>query len=429
MRLIPYAGPQPPPHVELLRGHTVVGEAGVVFGIADDSAAVLSFPPGIAGDAEACLGRADPAAARALVDDAGVPSAVARSIRARAALMGGDLHAARAEIGDDGDAPELAVADAALALAEGDVPRAARRVADALFARTDGLAERYLHALVKVAQGEMEEATAALSDVARAAPGHAVARYQLGQILLATGDPARAGTLFEMAWAIQPSFVAPALALAEMLAESRQVGEALNLVTQVCDSVPEAVAPRLLQLRLLLEVGEREAALQISTLLAQKLPGEPEVALLHAEALAENEKPDEARVVLNAWIDRAELDGGLRQRAQRQLARLALAERPPRAADAIELFKQAAAAGGPAAGELAVELFHVCIAVGRRADAEAALELLATVGDLGALISGAILARSHAMWPEARKLGETARAHVAGTPAEAQIDAFLATLP
>lgn len=429
LRVGRYEGAQPPPPVELFRAHTIPGDGQLVFESGTDGPPPLALPEGAAGEAELALGRADPQAARALADGPGLPSVVARAIRARAALMAGDVETARQEIGADRDDAAFALADTALALAEGDVGRAGRRVADALFNQPEGLAERYLFALVKVAEGDMGEAVAALGDVARSAPSHAVARYQLGQILLATGDPARAGTLFEMAWQLQPAFVAPALALAEMLTESRQYGEALNLIGQVCDVAPEALAPRLLQLRVLLEVGERDPALQISSVLHERMPQDLEVALLHAEALAENDRGDDARQVLDAVVGRPGLDPALLQRGRRQLARLALAERPPRAVDAIALFKDAAQAGGPLAGELCVEMFHVCIAVGRRAEAEEALRILAQVGDVGSLISGAILARSHAMWAEARQLGELARDQVQGSPAEAQLDGFLASLP
>jgi tetratricopeptide (TPR) repeat protein len=428
LRVGRYTGPPPPP-VDVVRGHTVPGEAQIHFVRGDDGPPPLELPAGPEGEAELCLGRADPESAREVVSGLDVPVDVARAVRARASLMAGDVEGARNELGDDRDKPAFALADAALALAEGDARRAARRVADALFVRPHGLGERYLQALVKVAEGDMNEAMTALTDVARSAAGHAVARYQLGQILLATGDPARAGTLFEMAWQLQPSFVAPALALAEMLSKSRQYGEALNLVTQVCDQVPDAVAPRVLQLKILLEVGEREAALQISTVLHKRAPNELDIALLHAEALAENDQPAEARKVLDDLVAHAPNDPAMLQRARRQLARLALAERPPRADDAIALFKQAASVGGALGGELCVELFHVCIAVGRRNEAEGALDLLAGQNDVGALISGAILARSHAMWPQARKLGELARSHVAGTAAEAQLEGFLASLP
>lgn len=429
LRVGRYTGAEPPPPVELFRAHTIHGDGELVFEKDLGAVAGLVLPEGAAGEAELALGRADPQQARALADGPGVPAAEGRAIRARAALMAGDVEGARREIAGDRDDAAFALADTALSLAEGDVPRAARRIADALFVRPDGLGERYLFALVKVAEGDMPEAVAALGDVARSAPSHAVARYQLGQILLATGDPARAGTLFEMAWQLQPTFVAPALALAEMLSESRQYGEALNLVAQVCDVAPEALAPRLLQLRVLLEVGERDAAFQVSSALFERMPHEPEVALLHAEALAETERGLDAKKVLDEVLSVVGLDPAFQQRARRQLARLALADRPPRPADAIKLFKDAATAGGPLAGELCVELFHVCVAVGHRADAEEALHILSSVGDVGSLISGAILARSHAMWPEARRLGQLAREQVTGSPAEAQLDGFLASLP
>ncbi len=428
LRVARYEGPQPPPEVPLYRAHSTPGAGDLQFGVADESEPPLDLPAGPAGEAELALGRADPQAARAAVEAADIPAEIARAVRARAALMAGDVDEAKVQLGNERDMPAFAVADAALALAEGDAARAARRVADALFSRPNGLAERYLFALVKVAEGDMAEAGSALSDVARSAPTHAVARYQLGQILLATGDPARAGTLFEMSWQLQPTFVAPALALAEMLADSRQYGEALNLVTAVCDAAPDALAPRSLQLRVLLEVGEREAALQLSSMLHDKLPADVDIALLHAEALAENDKPEDAKAVLDALLQ-GPSPTAIQQRARRQLARIALAERPPRAADAIALMKEAARAGGALLGELCIEMFHVCIAVGRRSDAEEALEILSEAGDVGALISGAILARSHAMWTWARKLGEQARGHVAGSPAEAQLEGFLATLP
>jgi tetratricopeptide (TPR) repeat protein len=435
LRVAKYTGPQPPPPVEIARGHSVhaatYAEGGeLIFGDGVADADKLTLPAGPAGEAEICLGRADPKSARACVEEAGdVPADIVRAVRARAALMGGNVDEAKKEIGADRDKDIFAVADAALSLAEGDPGRAARRVADALFRNPTGLAEKYLFALVKVAEGDMNEATAALAEVARSAPAHAVARYQLGQILLATGDPARAGTLFEMAWQLQPTFVAPALALAEMLAESRQYGEALNLVGNIVDVAPDALAPRALQLRVLLEVGERDAALQLSTLLHQRVPTDADIALLHAEALAECEKPAEAKAVLDALLAAAGTDVVVQQRARRQLARLALAERPPRPADAVALFKDAAKVGGALVGELCIEMFHVSIAVGRRADAEEALEILAGAADVGSLISGAILARSHAMWTQARKLGELARGHVSGSPAEAQLEGFLATLP
>jgi len=428
MRVPPPPAALPVPPVDVTRLRAVPGVDALQNGHVGPVGLVLDLPDGPLGQAELALGRADPLAAAAAIADAAA-DLEQRAIKARAALMQGDLEAARAALGADRDHEALAVADAALALAEGDAPRAARRVADALFRRPSGLAEHYLLALVKVAEGDLEHAQGALASVARASPTHAVARYQLGQLLLAGGDPARAGTLFEMAWLLQPTFTAPAMALAEMLVESRQYGEALNLISQLGEVAPEALAPRVLQLRVLLDVGEREAALQLAQLLAEKVPGHPEVSLLHAEALGENERPDEARAIVERLVAAGITDPTMAQRARRQLARIALAERPPRSDEALGLLKGAVHAGGGLTGEMCIELFHVAVAVGRRNDAEEALELLAHSGDVGALISGAILARSHAMWAFARKLAEEARTHVVGTAAEAQLEGFLATLP
>ncbi|MBI1946062.1 MAG: hypothetical protein HYS27_10220 [Deltaproteobacteria bacterium] len=429
MRVPRYQGSAPPPPVPLSRLRAVPGTEPLQAGDAGPDHDELLLPDGALGAAELALGRADPLAAAAAVAVDGVSDIDRRAVQARAALMQGDLEAARAALGSDREAEALALADAALSLAEGDAARAARRVADALFRRPNGLAERYLLALVKVAEGDLEEAQTSLAAVARASPTHAVARYQLGQLLLAAGDPARAGTLFEMAWLLQPGFTAPAMALAEMLVESRQHGEALNLIGQLTETAPEALAPRVLQLRVLLDVGEREAALQLAELLRDKVPGHAEITLLYAEALSENERPDEARAIVEKLVAAGITDTTLLQRARRQLARIALAERPPRSEEALTMLKAAVRAGGALAGELCIELFHVSVAVGRRNDAEEALELLSQSADVGAVISGAILARSHAMWAYARKLAELARAHVAGTPAEAQLEGFLATLP
>lgn len=429
MRVPRYLGPQPPPPIPVSRLRAVPGEEAFLPGDPGPGAGGLQLPDGPLGAAELALGRADPDAAAAAVAEGSLDEPARRVVRARAALMQGDVAAAREVLGADRDREPFALADAALSLAEGDAARAARRVADALFRRPNGLAERYLQALVKVAEGELEAAQVALAEVARASPTHAVARYQLGQLMLAAGDPARAGTLFEMSWQLQPTFTAPAMALAEMLVESRQYGEALNLIGQITETAPEALTPRVLQLRVLLDVGEREAALQLAELLRGKVPTHAEIALLHAEALSENERTDDARKIIEGLLQGGTTDAALLQRARRQLARIALGERPARSEEALSLLKTAARAGGALAGEMCIELFHVAVAVGRRTDAEEALELLSQTGDVGALISGAILARSHAMWAYARKLGETAREHVAGSPAESQLDGFLATLP
>jgi hypothetical protein len=134
-------------------------------------------------------------------------------------------------------------------------------------------------------------------------------------------------------------------------------------------------------------------------------------------------------VLLDDVMARHGASTAARQRAHRLRARLALGERPPRSEDALALLKSAAALEGPLTGELALELFQVAWTVGKKNEAEAALDLVEGTDDPSTLISGAILARSHALWVHAKKLGEKARAHVMGTPAEAQLDAFLQGLP
>lgn len=401
------------------------GELSLVDAGPEDD--LLAFPDGAEGEAERALGRADTASAEAAVE--GRDDDVARTVKVRAHLMEGAVDEARALLVGRRDDDALVLADAALRLAEGDVGGAAQRVSSALAARPRGIAEHYLLALVRVAEGRMQDAVDQLTRVAKSAPDHAVARYQLGQLLLAGGDPARAGTLFEMSWQIAPSFVAPVMALAEMLAESRQLGEALALLGDVCDAAPTALSPRLLQLKVLLELGEKDAALSLASALHEKLPDDAEVVLLWGEALLEAERPDEARSAVSPLLGRT--SAGHEQRARRLLARAALAERPPRVDDALDELKRAAALAGAAGGELHVEIVHVAMAAGRRREAETALEALAADPqvEVGALLSGAILARTHGMWQHAATLGAAARRRVAGTPAEAQLDAFLSSLP
>lgn len=431
LRVAPYQGSIPPPPVTLHLAHSLVG-GELVSAEGAVEVPSLELPAGIAAEVELAFGRADPSGALTWIDrDDAAPDALVRATRARVALMSGDVERARAELGGAGEVEgggAIAVADVALALAEDDLIRAERRLADALFARPQGLAETHMQALLSAARGDMGKAIQTLTAVARAAPSHAVARFQLGQIVLASGDAARAGTLFEMAWQIQPTFIAPLLALAEMLLEGRQYGEVLSLVAQASEAVPEAVAPRLLQLRVLLEVGEREAALELSTALYSQLASHPALATVHAEALAENDRVAEARVVLEAVAARPDLEAGIALRVQRQRARLALAEHPPRADEAVRMLHEAALSRAPGWTDICVELCHVCMALGRKKEAEDALTLLLGSTDPGSVVSAAALARSHGLWRTARELGEHARSMLAGTPAVAQLDGFLATL-
>ncbi len=395
----------------------------------------LVFPEGGEGEAERALGRADTTAALAIAENAATTNGPAgemadwqRTVRVRAHLMEGAIDEAHILLKGRRDDDAMLLADAALCLADGEVQRADQKAQRALQLRPRGVGEHYLLALVRVAEGRMQEALDDLALVAKSAPDHAVARYQLGQLLLAGGDPARAGTLFEMAWQIAPQFVAPAMALAEMLAESRQLGDALALLGAVCDAAPTALSPRLLQLKVLLELGEKDAAIGLASALHEKLPDDADVALLWAEALLEAERKDEARAAASSML--GALPPSYEQRARRLLARIALAERPPRVDEALDQLQRAASLL-PGAGELHVEIVHVAMAAGRRPDAEAALESLAAdaQSEVGTLLSGAILARSHGLWPQATRLGAAARARVVGTPAEAQLEAFLATLP
>jgi tetratricopeptide (TPR) repeat protein len=428
LRVPRYAGSAEPPPIPLFRAHSAPGGALVPLEEAPPCVP-LTVESNVAGAAEIALARADPEAALRAVEGADVPDALRRSIRARAALMGGDVASAREALDLLRADPACAVADVALSLAEGDHARAAARAAEALSRRPDGLAERYASALVRVAEGDLEAAQQTLAEVARACPDHAVARFQLGQILLASGDGARAGTLFEMAWQMAPRFVGPAVALAEMLADSRQYGEVMALLGAINETAPDATAPRLLQLRVLLELGEKDAALSLAEMLRAKLPNDLEVALLAAETYGETRRYPEARAAL-AEVEKAEGVTVLqRQRGRRVLARMALSQRPPRGTEAVEALKAGVRFGGPLSGELAVELFHVAIALGRKPEAEGALELIVETDDPSALISGAVLARGNAMWEQARKLGALAKEHVAGTPAEGQLEAFLAALP
>lgn len=429
MRIPRYSGDAPPEPVELHRAHSIPGGELLTHDF-DHAGPELDVEPGLSGDVERALGRADAQAALELVQASSAASDVLRrSTQARVALMAGSLDDARVALGPDRDSDVYAVADVALSLAEGDVDRAERRLADAMFLKPRGVAEQHLRALVKAARGEISEAAESLNAVARAMPMHAVARFQLGQIVLATGDAARAGTLFEMASQLQPSFIAPVLALAELLFESRQYSEALNLAAKACDAVPEALAPRLLQLRVLLEVGERETALRMSTALYGRVSDDPELGVIHAEALAENERTDDARQILDEVASRPDLDTRVLERVQRQRARLALAEQPPRGDEAIRILRETIEARGPAWPEISIELCHVCIALGRKKDAEQALAMLVDCSETSSVVSGAALARSHGLWSTARALGTHAKTLLKASTAVAQIDAFLESLP
>lgn len=408
----------------------------------EDPPGGLVLAGGKAGEAEICLGKGDTDGARKLAasltdspDNAGPPKgtlsddeALGRTVSVRAHLMDGNLDAARAMIGRARDDERLALADAALSLGEGNVKRAKERMEGALQKNPTGLAEHYTLALIHVAEGEVHEAMDLLGRVAASCPEHAVARHQLGQLTLAAGDAARAGTLFEMATQLAPTFIPPALALAEMLVESRQYGEAMNVLSGVTERVPNALSPRLLQLRVLLDLGEHQSALGLAEALKTAAPDHYEITSLWAESLLANGRGDETKGEVQRLLPRAIAED--KARLFRILARVELAESPPRVLDAVQYLEQAVSVA-PLPGELRLELAQLHLSV---SSADEAIEVLGELGsdprsDLGDLLSGAVMARNHGLYGAARKLAQAALLRVNGTPAEGQISAFLHSLP
>ena len=423
LRMPPRPVGDAPPLPTPFRARNAGGELHVDDDEGPDSG--LALPAGVLGDIERMLGEARPVEALAAVELAGLDDDRRATLRARAFLMDGRIDEARAALGDR-DRPGVALGDAALALAETDLERAARRVREARAADPASVGAAYLDALVHVSRGEMATGAELLGAVARAAPTHAVARFQLGQILYAQGDPARAGTLYEMAWELQPSFVSPPLALADRLVESRQYGEALAVLERVCASAPAALAPRQLQLRILVELGEHDAALSLGRALREQVPDDAETTLLFADALVDSENVAEAKGLLDSFLQRP-LEDIHALRGRRLQARIALLER--RTDDGISVLRTATQAAPPAlVGEVALELAQVAAAQRRVEDLDAALVALLRSTDLGSLVSGALLARQHSLPARARALAERARTLVPGTPAAAQLDGFIAGL-
>jgi tetratricopeptide (TPR) repeat protein len=392
----------------------------------DDGGVKLRAGDGEPGEIEQLLGRARPQEALARLATSGLPAPTVRVLRTRAFLMDGRVDDARAALGARDD-DEVALGDAALALAEGDMERAEQRVRQAVDATPGLVGPNYLLALVRVSRGDMQQGAELLSAVARAMPSHAVARFQLGQILYAQGDPARAGTLYEMAAELEPTFVSPPLALCEMLVESRQYGEALAILERVCQAAPTSLPPRQMQLRILLELGEREAALDLGRRLHEQVPGDHDTTLLYADALIDAERADDALAIIDELLAAPGLDATQAVRARRLKARVALGQR--RVDDALEMLR-GAARDAPAAvlGEVCLELVHVGLAQQRLEDADLGLTLLTRSSDVSSLVSGALLARQHQLTARARALAERAKALVPGTPAAAQLEGFIAAL-
>jgi tetratricopeptide (TPR) repeat protein len=391
----------------------------------DDGAERLTPGEDVAGEIEVLLGRARPHEALELLERAGLSEAAARCVRARAFLMDGRVEEARAALGPR-DHDEVALGDAALALAEGDLDRAERRVLAARTKHPRLVGPAYLLALVRVSRGDMQQGNELLSAVAKSVPSHAVARFQLGQILAAQGDPARAGTLYEMAWDLEPTFVSPPMALSEMLVESRQFGEALSILERVSQAAPSSLAPRHLQLRILLEVGEREGAVELGRQLHEQAPDDTDTNLLFADALLESDRTDEAMAILDGALSQG-LEPAHAVRATRLRARVALMQR--RVDEAMELLRSAARDAPPAvAGEVCLELVHIALAQERPDDTDLGLSLLTKSSDVSSLVSGALLARQHRLNARARALAERAKSLIPGTPAAAQLEGFIAAL-
>ncbi|MEW5853470.1 MAG: tetratricopeptide repeat protein [Myxococcota bacterium] len=395
----------------------------------------LAVPEGLEGEAEVCLGRADTSGALVVADKLGFkpgPSAgtltdeqaLARTIAVRANLMEGRRQAAVEAMNGHRDDPRMALADAGVALAQGDLARADARVKAALQRRPEGVAEHYTLALVHAARGNLHDALEELVEVSRSAPLHAVARYQLSQVLVAMGDPARGGTLLEMAMVLAPAFVAPFVTLAELMFRSRQYRESLGILEDLFENVPGALNARLLQLRIFLEVGEKRGALALASALRESVPDHPEVRVLWAEALVGAGETDKAREALKSWVDDPGVD---RVRVRRLLAKVET--QTQHAAEALDHLK-AAYALERGMGETLLDLVKLAVQQGRHDDARQALESLPTNPeiDVDDLVSAAMLARSCGLMDTARSLADSARKLVAGSPAEAQLDAFASSL-
>jgi tetratricopeptide (TPR) repeat protein len=413
--------PEPLPPLARLRGTS----DGLELVDADDVDTGLKLPEGALGDIERMLGEARPVEALAAIDVAALDDEMRATLRARAYLMDGRTDDARAALADR-DRDGVALGDAALALAEGDLDRADRRVRAVLDADPTSIGAAYLQALVRVSRGDMAQGAELLGAVARTQPTHAVARFQLGQILFAQGDPARAGTLYEMAWELQPAFVSPPLALADMLVESRQYGEALGILERVCAAAPSSLPPRQLQLRILVEIGEREAALELGRALHEQVPDDADTALLFADALVDADRGDEANALLTTLLQ-GSLDATHAIRARRLQARVALADR--RVDDALKILRDAVDGASPAlVGEVALELAQIAAAQRRMAELDVGLVAMLRSTDLGSLVSGALLARQHGLSLRAKALAERAKSLVPGTAAANQLDGFIASL-
>lgn len=350
--------------------------------------------------------------------------AAARGLRARAHIMDGDLAAATVDLKGLRNDDRMCMTEACLCVGEGAIGRAREKINVALQENPKGAPEHYIHALVCVAEGDYQRGMEELNRVADSSPEHAVARHQLAQLVLATGDPARAGTLFEMAIQLSPTFLPPAVSLAELLADSHQYGDAVRILANAAEAVPEALAPRLLTLRIYLEVGEMSEAVPLANSLYESAPQHDEVRRLWAETCVRTGRSAEAKEVLENLLEEAQ--GPERARLLRSLAKIdADADNFD---EAITKMQQAQIFGGGA--DAVIELCQLYYAAGRKNDAEGCLLDMASqpATEPGMILSGAVLAYNHGNEPLVRKLGDTARQRVLGTPAEDQVLSILRSM-
>jgi len=84
--------------------------------------------------------------------------------------------------------------------------------------------------------------------------------------------------------------------------ESNLLDEGREYLTQACEADPEDVASHAALARLLLSEGDAETALVYASRAARVAADDPEVSMVYAAALAENQRPEEASAALEtAW--------------------------------------------------------------------------------------------------------------------------------
>lgn len=346
----------------------------------------------------------------------------------RAHVMLGDAEAARALLGERRSAPQFALADAALSLAEGDVPRARDRIDAALQNSPTGLAEAYQDAVVSLAEGDVDSAISTLNTVAKSSQDHALSRYQLGRIFRSMGDLSRAGIMFEMADVLAPQFTGSITEYAQMMFEAGHVGDALSLLDKLAQRMPESVMPRITQARMLVEANAGSSALSMLEVLTRHLPENTELKLLQAKALMQAGQADQARAAFEQLA--LESPPEVRVPALKELARLAIIGEPRDAATATTLLERASTLA-PDDAEVWTELAKLRYSAGDVASAEDALDQVrpsaAQAGaTLNQLLSAAALAHANGSRGVLERLVADARTAARGTGVEAQLEDIVA---